>query len=424
MKLILELFLTFSKIGLFTFGGGYAMLSLIERICVTQKEWITHDEMMRITVIAESTPGPIAINCATYIGYKKKGLPGALAATFGVVLPSFLIILLISFFLDRFLEIKWVASAFRGIKIAVGVLIVGAAANLVMNLILNGGGNSVVRVHTNGGILTEFEPIPPYRVSFIQDGYKYKVLIDGVQYDPDEVLHFVDNPDPNYPWKGRGFTVTIRDVADNLKQAQATTKGFLKSKWKPPIIVKADGLTEGFSSKSGRRKLLEEYIEMDEIGVPWIIPADHFDVKEVRPLTLKDLAISDTVTLDKKTVASIIGVPAFLLGVGEFNQKEWNTFIETTVKAIAQEIEQEYTKKVILSPKWYVRFNITSLKNWDIDTVANVFGTLYDKGIVTGNEVRDKLAMSPMEGLDELVRLENFIPVSEAGNQSKLTKED
>ena len=295
---------------------------------------------------------------------------------------------------------------------------------VVMNLLLSGGGNSVVRVHTKGGILTEFEPISPYRVSFIQDGYKYKILIDGIQYDPDELLHFVDNPDPNYPWKGRGFTVTIRDVADNLKQAQATTKGFLKSKWKPPIIVKADGLTDGFSSKPGRRKLLEEYIEMDEIGAPWIIPADHFDVKEVRPLTLKDLAISDTVTLDKKTVASIIGVPAFLLGVGEFNQKEWNTFIETTVKAIAQEIEQEYTKKVILSPKWYVRFNITSLKNWDIDTVANVFGTLYDKGIVTGNEVRDKLAMSPMEGLDELVRLENFIPVSEAGNQSKLTKED
>lgn len=134
MKLILELFLTFSKIGLFTFGGGYAMLSLIERICVTQKEWITHDEMMRITVIAESTPGPIAINCATYIGYKKKGLPGALAATFGVVLPSFLIILLISFFLDRFLEIKWIASAFRGIKIAVGVLIVGAAVRMIRKM--------------------------------------------------------------------------------------------------------------------------------------------------------------------------------------------------------------------------------------------------------------------------------------------------
>ena len=132
MKTLLDLFFTFFKIGLFTFGGGYAMLSLIENACVSKKEWITHDEMMDITVIAESTPGPIAINCATYVGMKKKGIPGALAATLGVVLPSFIIILAISFFLDRFLEIKWVASAFQGIKIAVGILIVDAAVKMVL----------------------------------------------------------------------------------------------------------------------------------------------------------------------------------------------------------------------------------------------------------------------------------------------------
>lgn len=134
MKALFELFLTFAKIGLFTFGGGYAMIPLIENTCVTKKGWITHDEMMDITVIAESTPGPIAINCATYVGIKKKGTLGAVAATFGVVLPSFVIILLISFFLDRFLEIKWVASAFRGIKIAVGILIVDAAVKMIVKM--------------------------------------------------------------------------------------------------------------------------------------------------------------------------------------------------------------------------------------------------------------------------------------------------
>ena len=134
MKILLELFLTFAKIGLFTFGGGYAMISLIENICVTKKEWITHDEMMDITVIAESTPGPIAINCATYVGMKKKGVPGAIASTLGVILPSFVIILIISFFLDRFLEIKWVASAFRGIKIAVGILIIDAAVKMIKKI--------------------------------------------------------------------------------------------------------------------------------------------------------------------------------------------------------------------------------------------------------------------------------------------------
>ena len=131
MKELFELFITFFKIGLFTFGGGYAMIPLIENICVEKKEWITNDEMMNITVIAESTPGPIAINCATYVGLKKKGIWGSVAATFGVVLPSFIIILLISFFLDRFLQIKWVASAFRGIKIAVGILIIGAAVKMI-----------------------------------------------------------------------------------------------------------------------------------------------------------------------------------------------------------------------------------------------------------------------------------------------------
>lgn len=134
MKLLFDLFLTFSKIGFFTFGGGYAMVPLIENICVEKKKWITHDEMMNITVIAESTPGPIAINCATYIGLKKKGFIGALAATAGVILPSFLIILLISFFFDRFLEIKWVAGAFRGIKIAVGILITDAAVKMICKM--------------------------------------------------------------------------------------------------------------------------------------------------------------------------------------------------------------------------------------------------------------------------------------------------
>ena len=134
MLILLDLFLTFAKIGLFTFGGGYAMISLIENDCVEKKKWITHDEMMDVTVIAESTPGPIAINCATYVGYKKGRLPGAIIATLGIVLPSFIIIFLISKFFDRFLEITWAANAFRGIKIAVGILIVDAAVKMLIKM--------------------------------------------------------------------------------------------------------------------------------------------------------------------------------------------------------------------------------------------------------------------------------------------------
>ena len=134
MYILPDLFLTFAKIGLFTFGGGYAMISLIENSCVEKKGWFTHDEMMNVTVIAESTPGPIAINCATFVGYKQKGLIGAIAATIGMVLPSFCIIFLISMFLDNFLEIAWIAHAFMGIKIAVGILILDAAIKMIRKM--------------------------------------------------------------------------------------------------------------------------------------------------------------------------------------------------------------------------------------------------------------------------------------------------
>ena len=132
--MLLDLFLTFMKIGLFTFGGGYAMISMIEDICVEQKKWITHEEMMDITVIAESTPGPIAINCATFVGFSRAGFAGAASATTGVVIPSFVIIYGISMFLDNFLEITIIANAFRGIKIAVGLLIVNAALTMLKKM--------------------------------------------------------------------------------------------------------------------------------------------------------------------------------------------------------------------------------------------------------------------------------------------------
>ncbi len=134
MNLLLDLFLRFAGIGFFTFGGGYAMISLIEHTCVNEKHWITEDEMMDIAVIAESTPGPIAINCATYVGYKQKGFIGAVAATLGMVLPSFCLIFLISKFLDRFLEIEWIAHAFLGIKIAVGILILDAGIKMLRKM--------------------------------------------------------------------------------------------------------------------------------------------------------------------------------------------------------------------------------------------------------------------------------------------------
>ena len=129
-----NLFLTFFRIGAFTFGGGYAMISVIENICVEKTHWITHEDLVNVTVIAESTPGPVAINCATFVGYKQKGLLGSIAATLGVVLPSFIIIWAISMFLERFLEIAWVASAFRGVRVAVGLLILDVGIRMAKKM--------------------------------------------------------------------------------------------------------------------------------------------------------------------------------------------------------------------------------------------------------------------------------------------------
>lgn len=134
MNLLCDLFLTFAKIGMFTFGGGYAMISIVENTCVEQKKWITHDEMMDITVIAESTPGPIAVNTATYVGYKRAGIAGSVFATVGIVLPSFVTIYLISTVLDNFLKIAWIANAFKGIKIGVGLLIFNVALNMLKKM--------------------------------------------------------------------------------------------------------------------------------------------------------------------------------------------------------------------------------------------------------------------------------------------------
>lgn len=295
---------------------------------------------------------------------------------------------------------------------------------VIMNLLLYGNGNSVVRVHTQDGLLGNLEPISPNRVGWRLDGYGYRLLIDGVEHDPnDNLLHFVLNPDPNYPWWGRGLTCSIAEVANNIKQARATEKGFMESKWKPSVIVKVDAMIDEFSSPEGRQKLLESYVQSAEVGDPWLIPAEQFQVEQIRPLSLADLAINDTVEIDKKTIAAMLGVPTFVLGVGEYNADEWNNFINNTIRPIAKEIEQELTRKLILSPKWYLKFNIWSLMNWDIKTVAEVFGQLRKQGVVTGNEVRDRVGMSPMDGLDELVMLENYIPVDKLGDQKKLSQE-
>lgn len=292
---------------------------------------------------------------------------------------------------------------------------------VVKTMLLTGSGNAVVLPRTRNGFLEDLIPVAPGRVGFLPKGMMdYAVLIDGQEYDPGDILHFTVNPDTDFPWKGSGYRVSLREVANNLKQAAATEKGFMSSKWKPSIIIKVDGLTEEFSSQEGRRKLLESYIETNEAGQPWLIPADQFSVEQVKPLSLSDLALSDMVQLDKRTVASILGVPPFVLGVGEFTKDAWNNFISTTIMPLAKGIEQELTRKLLINPDWYFRFNSRSLYAYDLKDMAAIGDDQYIRGLMTGNEVRDWLGLPPREGLDELVILENYIPLGMIGDQKKL----
>ena len=295
---------------------------------------------------------------------------------------------------------------------------------IVRTMLLEGRGNSVVFPQTDGGYLRQLIPIPAAYTSFIPSGdWGYRVYIAGREYDPDDVLHFAVNPSDFYPWLGTGYQVALSDVANNLKQAAATEKGFMSSKWKPSIIVKVDALTKEFSGPEGRRALLDEYVTNGEAGEPWLIPAGQFQVEQIKPLTLSDLALADFVKLDKQTVAAILGIPAFVLGVGEFKRDAWNSFISTTIMPMAENIQQELTRKLLYGDEYYFRFSSRSLYNYDLKELAAVADDQYIRGIMTGNEVRNWIGLSPIDepNMNKLVILENYIPLGMIGDQKKLS---
>lgn len=295
---------------------------------------------------------------------------------------------------------------------------------IVKTLFLDGRGNAVVypEYQRTGDYLDNLQPIPPAMTSFIPDGWSYRAVIAGREYAPDEVLHFVLNPNSYYPWMGDGYQVALSDVANNLKQASTTERGFMQSQWKPSIIVKVDALTEEFASPQGRQRLAESYINTAQAGEPWILPADQFSVEQIRPLTLSDLALADFVKLDKQTVASILGVPSFVLGVGDFHREAWNNFVNSTIMPIAKMIEQELTKKLINDPNRYFQFNSWSLYSYSITEMVSAGAEMVDRMALRRNEWRGWLSLPPDQDMEELLALENYLPQDRLGDQGKLVQ--
>lgn len=281
-------------------------------------------------------------------------------------------------------------------------------------------GNSVVYPNVQDGLLDNLTIWDINRIIFNGDNESYSIQYKLQMFDPMELLHFVLIPDDLLPFKGQGFIPIVKDAIANLVQANTTKTGFLQSKWRPSLIIKVESDAEGMQVQEERQKILNSYVGDTENGEPWIVPASEIDVKEVRPLSLQDLAIQESITLDKKAVASAFGIPSFMVGVGNFNKDEYNNFINSVIMPIAKSIEQEMTKKLVYSPTWYFKFNFKSLMQYDLGELTTHVKEMVAGGMLNRNEGRNAFDYSPVDGLNDYVVLENYIPVADVGNQKKL----
>lgn len=296
---------------------------------------------------------------------------------------------------------------------------------LVRSMLLEGEGNAVVKPRVVRGEIVELIPISPYKLTFnvSDDDFKYSITFDNKEYDPNELLHFVLNPSIERPFIGTGYKVSLRDIVGNLKQASATKKGFMSSEYMPNIIVSVDSDSDDFSDEEGRERFEQMYLKRKEKGKPWIIPEGMIDVQQIKPLTLNDLAINDAVTLDKKTVAGIFGVPAFLLGVGTYNKDEFNNFINTKILSIAQIIQQTLNK-LIIEEDMYFSFNPRSLYNYSLTEMVAAGAQMAQLNALRRNELRNWIGMPPDAEMDDLLVLENYLHQNDLDKQNKLIQND
>lgn len=280
-------------------------------------------------------------------------------------------------------------------------------------------GEAIVIPQTAGPLIADLTPAPHASLYRPVGSRTYNARFNGQTFDADNILHFRLRPDPLYPWRGAGPQVQLRQVVDSIIQTTETKTAYMSSEYKPPLIVRVDAEND-LQDEKKRRKFINSYLSRSNKAEPLIIPAGLMEISQAKPLSLTDLAIKDGVELDRKTVASIFGIPGFLLGVGTFNKDEYNTFISRTILPICRGIEQELTKKLLQSENRYFRFNARSLYSYSLQELSQIALNMRNAGLMTGNEGRNWIDLPPRAGLDDLVMLENYLPADRLGDQKKL----
>lgn len=280
-------------------------------------------------------------------------------------------------------------------------------------------GESVVIPQTSGTMISDLIPAPNATLVRPVGSTSYTAHYNGHSLDAADILHFRLHPDPLNPWRGIGPQVQLQQVVDSIVQTAETKTAYMSSEYKPPIVIAVNS-DSPLSDETTRTKFIEKYLKRSSKSEPLIVPADLMNISQVKPLSLTDLAIKDGVELDRKTVASIFGIPGFLLGVGSFNKDEYNTFISRTIVPICRGIEQELTKKLLYSETRYFRFNTRRLYSYSLQELSQIALQMRNAGLMTGNEGRNWLDLPPKDGLNDLVMLENYLPADRLGDQKKL----
>jgi len=275
---------------------------------------------------------------------------------------------------------------------------------IVRSLLLDGEGNSIVLPKISNDYVADLFPVPPSVVSYQPTKEGYAVRINGSLFDPEDLLHFKLYPDPECPYWGSGIRVLLRDVLKTLAQAGATTRDFLNTP-RPAVVVSVDSTEQDLQSLEGRKKIFDKYVNTVDTGDAWVIPGEIIKVEQLKPLSLKDLAISDSVTLDRRFISALFGVPRFFLGTDQYNRGEFNHFITTTLRSICQVLEQEMTRKILISPTRYYRFNPRALLDYSVTELANIGTRLRPVGVMNGNEVRNWVGLDPSDapGMDDFI---------------------